>query len=176
MKEKLTLRNILLCGAALAGILVFALSFLAKITFVYGDTATSYKNAIWGCDMGLGGKLGPAVLPMIGVILALVAGLCLCVMLLAGDKLVKDAKVRRIIVLVAAGLLVVGGVLLFFTKQGVAAAYAKKVGGGTTAKDIMDSWADMGMKVKTTVSVILGIGAILGGGLAAAAELLPAKK
>ena len=163
MKEKLTLRNLLLCGGALAGLVAFVFTFLAKVTVSFMGSVTQYKNAIWGAKVQIGSdswlQLGPSVLPMIGAILIIVAAICAGVMLLAGETLVKEEKIRKIILWVAAGLMVVGGVLLFFTLQGFVKAYADKTHQdySTLLKNIKE------MNPKTTMSVIAGIGAILGG-------------
>ena len=163
MKEKLTLRNLLLCGGALAGLVAFIFTFLAKITVTYGMVTSQTKNVIWGAKVQVGSdawvQLGPAVLPMIGAILIILAALCAGAMLLAGEKLVKDAKLRKIVLWGAAVLMIVGGVFLFFTLQGYVHAYVAKMGGDYDflLKEMKE------MNPKTTMSVIAGIGAILGG-------------
>ena len=123
MKEKLTLRNVAIWFAALLALVVFILSFTAK--FWYGTKAGGimFNNIIWGSKYGAewsGGHeygasipgVGPAVLPMIGIILVLLSAIGAVVV----SFVVKDEKLRKIIILVCAGLMLLGGVFAFITR------------------------------------------------------------
>ena len=123
MKEKLTLRNVAIWFAALLALVVFIVSFTAK--FWYGTKAGGimFNNIIWGSKYGAewsGGHeygasipgVGPAVLPMIGIILVLLSAIGAVVV----SFVVKDEKLRKIIILVCAGLMLLGGVFAFITR------------------------------------------------------------
>ena len=167
------LKKILLCGVSLAAVVIFGLSFLAKITLTtMGNVVFQYKNVIWGTTMD-NIKLGPAIAPMIGVILILVGGLCIGCMALAGDKLLKKELHVRIAIIAGAVLMMVGGLLLFFTKDSLAAAYCR-VDPHVTKQQVLSFWN--GMNPKTTVSVILGIVAILVGIAGCGAEVFVKEK
>lgn len=167
------LKKILLCGVSLAAVVIFGLSFLAKITLTtMGNVVFQYKNVIWGTTMD-NIKLGPAIAPMIGVILILAGGLCIGCMALAGDKLLKKELHVRIAIIASAVLMMVGGLLLFFTKDSLAAAYGR-VDPHATKQQVLSLWNEM--HPKTTVSVILGIVAILAGIAGCGAEVFIKEK
>ena len=123
MKEKLTLRNVAVWFATLLALVVFIVSFTAK--FWYGTKAGGimFNNIVWGSKYGAewsGGHeygasipgVGPAVLPMIGIILVLLSAIGAVVV----SFVVKDEKLRKIIILVCAGLMLLGGVFAFITR------------------------------------------------------------
>ena len=123
MKEKLTLRNVAIWFAALLALVVFIVSFTVK--FWYGTKAGGimFNNFIWGSKSGaewadgrmFGGSfpgVGPAVLPLIGILLVLLSAIGAVVV----SFVVKDEKLRKIIILVCAGLMLLGGVFAFITR------------------------------------------------------------
>ena len=102
MKEKLTLRNVVICGAAFIGILFFCLSFAVKGYLEFNQAGHFmqhvFDNAIWSTSHMVGYLDGvkttegdttgkPFALPIIGLVLVLVAVLgAVAVALLVNDK------------------------------------------------------------------------------------------
>ena len=128
MKEKLTLRNVIIWGAAFLGLLFFFLSFAVKAqVYGYGEggkVAYVFTNAIWGgksLELYFNGQLlatdpvqeKPFILPIIGLILLIVA----VVGAVLVSFLVKDNKLSKILLIVAGGLAIVGGVFVFFVGE-----------------------------------------------------------
>ena len=191
MKEKLTLRNVIIWGAAFLGLLFFFLSFAVKAQ-VYGHgegekVAYVFTNAIWGgdtLDIYMNGQLlesGPAqgkpfILPIIGVILLLVAVLGAVVI----SFLVKDNKLAKILLIVAGALAIVGGVFVFFVGESAIRSLAYLIAGDEGLKELESFRAQMranGFKAGAkALGIIIGIVAILVGGSFAAAPFLPEKK
>ncbi len=178
--KKFTLRDILICAGAFLGVLVFIFSIVAELRIVgvgmYGDT--SYLNFIWGAtrvkDNVSGAvdtlpaemQLGAVALPLIGAILALVAGLGAVVV----NFLVKDEKVRRICMFVCGGLLVLGGVFTFFAETSYLTTAAKK--GGMTLDQYKQYLQAHNLAVKCGLPIVSGILAIVGGGAVCASEFV----
>ena len=152
------LKKLLLGGVALAGVVVFVISFFAKLTLTnMGGIVTQYKGIIWGGSEVGGFKIGAAVVPLIGAILVLVAALCLGVMAIFGKDLIKDDRARMLVFISAAALMLVGGILFFFSKD----SYIDAVVAATGApKNIVASQIN-GQHPKTTISVLAGIGSIV---------------
>ena len=184
MKGKLTLRNVLICAGAFLAILVFVFSFLTALrsTSSYGDAEA--LNVIWGStqvkDLA-SGKISDLPearkalgLPLVGVILVLVGGLCALVMALFGEKLIKDEKVRKIVLLVAAGLVVLGGVFQFFVVSAYISSNAKEA--GVTVEEYKKQLEVMGVTLSSAMSIVSGILAILGGGAICASQFVADKK
>lgn len=138
MKEKLTLRNVILWGVALTLLVLFFISFAATVkmsTAIEGMPITiTLHHALWGSDSMSAfseGKLEAEAIPaaaragsisgIIGVILFLLASGGL----VAVSFLVKDEKLKKILVLVCAGLILVGSILLFFVGNVFYRAIAK---------------------------------------------------
>ena len=184
MKEKLTLRNLLLWCAGLMGILVLVFSFLTSLNFNDAGSKFAIKNIIWGANAqemaGVRAKIdpayGPSVIVMIGVILVVLGAVCAVLMSLLGEKLVKDAKIRKIVLLVAGGLMVAGGVMHFFivpSAAGAYAAYRTKMGYPTTAAQVLELWKDS--HPSSAMAIVSGILAILGGGAACVSQFVKEK-
>lgn len=183
MKGKLTLRNVLICAGAFLAVLVFVFSFLTALrsTSSYGDMEA--LNVIWGATKAkdiASGKISDLPeaqkalgLPLVGAILVLVGGLCALVMALFGEKLIKDEKVRKIVVLVAAGLVVLGGVFQFFVVSAYISAQAKA--NGVTVEQYKKLLEDGGVTLSSTMSIVSGILAVLGGGAICASEFVKSK-
>ena len=191
MKEKLTLRNVIIWGAAFLGLLFFFLSFAVKAQ-VYGHgegekVAYVFRNAIWGgdtLDIYMNGQLlesGPAqgkpfILPIIGVILLLVAVLGAVVI----SFLVKDNKLAKIFLIVCGVVAITGGVFVFFVGESAIRSLAYLIAGDEGLKQIESFRAEMkanGFKAGAkALGIIIGIVAILVGGSFAAAPFLPEKK
>ena len=190
MKNKLTLRNVLICCGAFLALLVFIFSFLTTLRLVDGSTTTTYQNIIWGTNKEIvvnGGTkveqtLDPAypaaVLPFIGVLMVILGGIGAVVVALV----VKDEKIRKIALLACAGLIVVGGVFHFFTYSSFADAVARyyndhKISSALpdrTGQYYLDAWKDSQPSV--AMAVISGILAILGGGAVCVSQFVKDKK
>ena len=183
MKGKLTLRNVLICAGAFLAILVFVFSFLTALrsTSSFGDMES--LNVIWGSTQAkdiASGKISDLPqpqkalgLPLVGAIMVLVGGLCALVMALFGEKLIKDEKVRKIVVLVAAGLVVLGGVFQFFVVSAYISSQAKEA--GVTVEQYKKQLETMGVTLSSAMSIVSGILAVLGGGAICASEFVKSK-
>ena len=138
MKEKLTLRNVILWGVASVLVILFVASFLASIKWTgtmdgtYGTI--TLPHGFWGASAMVfaGGGYHAAefvpvaarrgsVVGIIGVILLFLSagGIALITLLL------KDEKLKKILTFVIAGVILVAGVLMFFTGGAFYYAYAK---------------------------------------------------
>ena len=185
MKKFLTLRNILICGGAFLAILVFIFSFVAafRVTSSNG-TWSEYQGIVWGArtikfsdgsseTAAPQDAIGAVVLPLIGAILFILAGLGSIVLVLFGDKFLSE-QVKKIGFIVCGGLLVLGGIFTFFTAEGFIANVAAKAGG--TAQQVKDMWAALNAKTSCGLPIVSGILAILGGGAICASQFVPDKQ
>ena len=191
MKEKLTLRNVIVWGAAFLGLLFFFLSFAAKAQ-LYGEDggdkiAYIFRNAIWSCNFleahlnggymvgnAIDGK--PFVLPIIGIVLLLLAVLAA----VAISFFVKDNKLSKILLIACGGLAIVGGVFIFFVGESALRSFVYLMEGEDGLAHIEEYRAEllkggwhMGPRF---LSTLIGIVAILAGGAFIAAPFLPEKK
>ena len=193
MKKFLTLRNIVLCCGALFLLVAFFISFAAKVTAYNGGYTQSYNNIVWGCnsftlngekhalvDLGMGiEKADPAILPLIGLILMLLAAIGAALVAL----LVKKPWAKWVVVGLAV-LAIAGAIFQFFAMQGflrgMINAMARAL--GVTDKEAIEQEyqsALEGMKeqgARTTVSTLMGIFGIVGGLAVGASQFLPEKK
>ena len=187
MKEKLTLRNILICAAAFIAVVCFCLSFAVcarSALFNSGHSMTTImKGAVWHPTAVLRYSDGaytdtrvvnnPSIfaLPLVGFILVLLAGIGAVVTALV----VKDKKVSKI-VLVACGLLAVtGGVFEFFVGQTYIRTSASD--SGMTIEQAKQMIAALGIKITTgPLGIVTGILSILAGLMVAVSPFLPEKK
>lgn len=192
MKEKFTLRNALICCAALLAILVFVFSFLASYRVAAGTNYIEYKGIIWGSSLniredGTRTAMNPAVgalaLPLIGAILTLVGGLCACCLAFFGEKVIKDEKVRKIILFVAAGLMILGGVFSFIYEapfKDALGAQWKAIYGVGDFSYVEAAWkVALSSSTYTTscaLPIISGILAIVGGGAIVCSQFVADKK
>lgn len=171
MKKLLTLRNCLICCGSLFGLVAFILAAVCGATFTVsgfgGTSSTLYQNVVFGN----GKDYGAAVLPLIGAILVLVGVLCAVVVGFFGDKFLKDAKVRKVLLLVAAAFVLLGGVFLFFIKGANASAWAAKSGG--TKEDYLSVWSHG--KYEAAGIIIAGVLAVLGGLSICASQFVKSK-
>ena len=191
MKEKLTLRNVIIWGAAFLGLLFFFLSFAVKAQ-VYGQGEGGkwqyvFTNAIWSdstLEIYLNGKLmdagavtgKPFILPIIGVILLLVAVIGAVLV----SFLVKDAKLSKILLIAAGGVAILGGVFVFFVGESALRSFAYAMGGEEALNDMASIRAEMKQAGfhdgPRALGVIIGIVAILAGASFGVAPFLPEKK
>ena len=185
MKKFLTLKNILLCSAALLALAAFILSFLVDVNFVTqgGDGARFFKF-IWGpkrlAEFGEGEfheadipaallPMPTATLPLVGALLVLIGTVAAVVV----GLLVKKPFAKWI-VLGCGALAVLGGVFFFFFKAGALAQFGKMM--DITAEQAKQFLEAAGAKIKSAGAVVAGILGILAGGACAASALLPEKK
>lgn len=128
MKEKLTLRNVIIWTASLIGLVVFCVSFAIKGVFETPGDRVEFNNIIWGSTSGtmrgqtapmsdiLGfEKLDANVFGLLGVIFALVAAIALVVSAFA----IKNEKIAKIVVLSSAGVMLLGGIFQFLIVPGI---------------------------------------------------------
>ena len=191
MKEKLTLRNVVIWGAAFLGLLFFFLSFAAKAQ-VYGQAeggqgAYVVKNAFWSCNFlefrlndnyvaGFSVTGKPFALPLIGMILLLVAVVGAVVVSL----LIKDNKLSKILLIACGGVAVVGGVFIFFVGESAFRTFVYEAFGQTGLDHLEEVRAEMKgngwHEGPRALSVIIGVVAILAGAAFGVAPFLPEKK
>ncbi len=171
MKKFLTLRNCLICCGSFLGLVAFILAAACGATYTYeilgGTKSVLYSNVVFGN----GTDYGAAVLPLIGAILIIVGVLCAVVVGFFGDKFLKDAKVRKVLLIIAAAFVLLGGVFLFFIKGSNAAAWAAKSGG--TKEDYLSLWSHG--KYEAAGIIIAGVLAALGGLSICASQFVKSK-
>ena len=185
MKKFLTLKNILLCSAALLALVAFILSFTANVKFVtsegYGE---QFYNFIWGprklAEFG-GGEFAEApipaeflpmpvaALPLVGALLVFLGAVGALVVALLVKK-----PFAKWIVLGCGALVVLGGVFFFFFKNGAIKQLAKLM--ELTEEEAKQAIANVGLKIKSAGAVVAGILGIIAGGACVASALLPEKK
>lgn len=170
MKKLFTLRNCLVCVAALFALLVFIFSFVTSVKGYNsnGDLTGTYFNAIWGSTRmevaGISGPIpeaaqpGALALPIVGTFLVLAGGVCAVVVSFVAPK-------KKVVLVVAAALLVVGAVLVALTPlfffDNLAAVQAKAMGVDVaTAKEAMRK---AGGTLKAPLAVVSTILGVLGG-------------
>ena len=131
MKEKLTLRNVILWSIALFVLLLFFFTFGVGAKLVGPVDSSMYidmriRGAIWGCWSMTGTVNGHyagsvnskpvvSVAALIGAILLLLSSGGL----VAVSFLIKDEKLKKILIFVCAGVVFVGSILLFFASGAV---------------------------------------------------------
>lgn len=186
MKKFLTLRNVLICGAVLFALLVFLFSFMAAYrvtpsnghwyqsqTIIWGSRTTknwdgsSYTASANDAEKALG-------LPIVGAIFALLVAGGLVLVLLLGEKLFKDEKIRKIVLFALAGLLVLAGIFTFFAQLQFETNIAKEA--NMTLKEYHDFMKDMNWKASCGLPIVSGILAMLGGAAVAASQFIPDKQ
>lgn len=189
MKEKLTLRNVIIWSAAFLGLLIFCLSFAggARMSYTEGNHSLLYKftNAIWSCShvnvydngslMASGDIAGkPFILPILGIVLVLVAAIGAVLI----SFLLKNEKLAKILLIVAGVLSIVGGVFVFFTGESVIRSFVYEMTGNLDQLEAYKAeFKSAGGKWGPgALTVILGILAIVAGGLNIVAPFLPEKK
>ena len=134
IKEKLTLRNAVIWGAALLGIVFFFLTFAINgqiveyeqdgqlvthtMTYVFhnilwdGTTVDFLHDGVYSNSASIRSGAQFA-LPIIGAILLIVA----CLGAVVVSFLVKDKKVYMISLIAAGALAITGGIFIFFAKE-----------------------------------------------------------
>ena len=188
MKKFFTLRNIVLLGALVFGLLAFFLSFGARMTVTLDHTRGTLLHIIWGCDaMIYEGhreaapyQFGPSVLPMIGLILILVGTLAAVVVGLFLNK-----PFAKWIVLCGAVVALAGSVMAFIVVGPFARAFVDatiKASGMSLTPEQYNQMLEM-MKTEINkgdpvyvIPVLSGIFGIVAALAAGASQFLPEKK
>ena len=189
MKERLTLRNVVIWVAAFIGILFFCLSFAASANLVFNaETVTadySFKNVIWDGGHIIGkangrvvvdGKVASSLfaLPLVGIILVLVSALAAVIISFA----VKNDKIKKFALIGAGVLSITGGIFVFFVGETAIRTYCVlsqyPLSDLDKFKGMMESaggkWGPDGLVV------VIGIFSILSGCAYAISQFLPEKK
>ena len=189
MKDKLTLRNALVCCAFFFALVVFVMSFLAAYRYTYtlmGDHDITIKGIIWGAtgykSITSGGgatvisegkydkPYDPAAMGLVGTLLVFVGALAALVVSLV----LKESKVRKYVLIGCGALVVVGAVLTFFTVESFYASYAKA--NNSTVKDVKDMLANSEAKVHCALPIIMGILGVVSGGAIVCSQFISDKK
>ena len=181
MKKFLTLKNILLCGAAVFAIVAFVLSFTAGIHFKdnHGVEAMFY-NFIWGpkrfSEMGYSGDIPSSLLPMPKAVLPIVGALLVIVGTVAAVLigLFLNKPIAKWVVLGCGAIAIIGGVFFFLFRSTAIAQFAKMI--GATIEQAESVIETQGIKVISAGAVVGGILGILAGGSCVVSALLPEKK
>ncbi len=172
MKEKLTLRNLLLCFVALFGLLVFIFSFVTNVKAFdkAGDWNGTYNSVIWGCksmtvpylgEVALPKPYGALGLPLVGSILVFVGALAaFCISLL-----VKKEKAVRIVLVLVAVAMIAGGVFVMLTPLSLFNALAERnaAESGLPLDKVKEAMKAAGGSLSSSLAIVSGILAILGG-------------
>ena len=190
MKEKLTLKNIILLAAAGVALIVFCLSFAIPLPFaaaeetgranfiIWGSTkliANSGQQMPWSDMLGIE-RMDPNFFGLFGVILALVAAAALVLAVFV----IKNEKVAKIMILVCAGVLLLSGIFQFLLVSGFKASLVNPVirkYGEAVRADVEKEVAYMQSYFRLSAgSVICGVVTILAAIAAGVSPFLPAKK
>ena len=189
MKERLTLRNVVIWGAAFIGLLFFFLSFAvsAKLTFAEENHFAEYTfgNAIWNGGSIVGKDNGrvivegtvqgsPFALPIVGIVLVLVSALAAAIISFA----VKDEKIKKYALIGAGVISVTGGIFVFFVGETAVRTYCVLSDYPLSKLDYLKNilkanGAEWG---PGALGIITGIFSILSGCAYAASQFLPEKK
>ena len=190
MKNKLTLRNVMICVGVLFGLLVFVFSFLAAYRVSAGEKWIEYQTTIWGIGrvnhndgsaeiLANADRTQALALPLIGAILALVGALCTCTLVFVGDKLIKDEKVRKIVMFVAGGFMVLGGVFTFFADGAMKAEFVRW-SGASNFDSVVATWklalVSSSISQSYALPIVSGILGVLGGGAIVCSQFVSDKK
>lgn len=186
MKQKLVLRNILLCCGAFLLVAAFAFSFLVRGIVVTGSNSMMYyQGVLWG-----NGKVIQvvgstttsymideerryvAVAAIIGFIVMAVAGIAAVVLKIV----LKKENAERVALIGCGAVALVGAILTFIPMNLALHCYAMEFNmsleNAKQAWDVLLNWNE---KV-SFLHVVLSIAGIVGAGLIGAAGVLKAKK
>ena len=190
MKEKLTLKNIILLAVAGVAFIVFCLSFAIPLRFTTAAESGRAPFIIWGCSklvanngqvMGWNDLFGiermdPNFFGLFGVILALLAAIALVLAVFV----IKNEKVAKIIILVCAGVLLLSGIFQFLLVSGFKASLVNPVirkYGESIRAELEKEVAYIQSYFRLSAgSIICGIVTILAAAAAGVSPFLPAKK
>ena len=185
MKEKLTLRNLILAVVATIGLVLFFVSFGASAS-LKGFAEDSYgvvkfSTVVWSSSayemisgsVHMGGVIPEAyrvasVPGIIGALLfILVSGGLIAVVFL-----VKNEKVRKILMFVCGGLYLAAAILMFFVGEVAWKNFATMMGITVEAAKS----ANPGLKASSPYGIVSGIFGIIMAGGVIASNFIPDKK
>ena len=185
MKKFLTLKNILLCSAALLALVAFILSFTAGVKYVDANgNGEKFFNFIWGpkrlAEFGGGAYIEAnipaqylpmpvATLPLVGALLVFVGAAAAVVL----NFLLKKPFTKWI-VLGCGAVVILGGVFFFLIRDGAVKQIAKVM--EVTEVQAQEFLAHYGLKIKSAGAVVGGILGILAGAACVASTFVPEKK
>ena len=192
MKEKLTLRNILIVGGFTLALATFIMSFFARFTVDMDGTRASYLGIVWGCkyitapgydkipvseDAGVD-RLQPSAILLVGTILIFVGALGAALVALFVNK-----PFAKWIIVGCAVLVLAGAIMEFFAKSSFVRAMFETMGkAGNWSKEKVDERYNEAManiskfNPATGVSTASGILAIFAALAIGVAPFLPEKK
>ena len=193
MKKYLTLRNAVLCGAAVLVLAAFIMSFFVSLDAVAEGIKGSYKHILWGCDKAVangqvtpisemstinGDKLKAMGLPIAGLIMMVVGTV--------GAILVALFLKKPFAKYVVAGLglvVLAGGIMQFWPVESFARAYVYSFKGIEEASQSNIDYAIeqhillfKEMNAHAPIAVVMGIFGCLSGVVVAASQFLPEKE
>ena len=188
MKNFFTLKNIVLLGAVVFGLVAFFLSFAANLTTTIDGARGTMKNIVWGCNLFVSEghvevppyKIGPSVLTMIGFILILVG-----ILGAAGIGLFLQKPWAKWIVVACAAVALVGSVFTFIYVGPFARAFTDAMFKAQGLHPTQEQYNHMFEQVKEMFKngdpscpgcVVAGILGIIAAGAAGASQFLPEKK
>ena len=188
MKKFFTLRNIVLLGAVVFGLVAFFLSFAANLTVTMDGSRGTLKNIVWGCNLFVADghaevppyKFGPSVLTMIGFILILVG-----ILGAAAVGLFLQKPFAKWIVVACAAVALVGSVFTFIFVGPFARAFTDAMVKSTGMELTPEQYNQLLEQVKGQFEsgnpscpgcIVAGILGIIAAGAAGASQFLPEKK
>ena len=188
MKKFFTLKNIVLLGAVVFGLVAFFLSFGANLNVTIDGTRGTLKNIVWGCNLFVANghgevppyKIGPSVLTMIGFILILVG-----ILGAAAVGLFLQKPWAKWIVVACAAVALVGSVFTFIYVGPFARAFTDAMFKSQGLHPTQEQYNHMFEQVKEMFKngdpscpgcVVAGILGIIAAGAAGASQFLPEKK
>lgn len=193
MKKLLTLRNVILCCAAVLILAVFIMSFFVSFNVSIAGIYYSYKHVLWGCDkVAMGGTeltiselenfsgatLKAMALPLAGLIMMVVGVAGAVVVAL----LVKKPFAKYIVM--GLGLVALaGGIMQFWPIESFARSYVNSIKGVEQASQAeIDEAINFYIKVfkdgnsSAPVAVVMGILGCLSGVAVVASQVVPEKE
>ena len=187
MKEKLTLRNVVIWGAAFLGLLFFFLTFTIKGYYQFtesGDaTKVVFDNILWdgtasttyfnGKFDGMSklAKSGAYPLSIIGAILLLVCSLGM----VAISIFIKNDKIRKYVSIGAGVAVIAGGIFIFFVKETIVRTLCLNYFGSLDYLDELKKMLNATYNAGA-MAVVVGVVSILVGCAFGMSPFLPEKK
>ena len=190
MKKFLTLRNAVLCCAAVLVLAALIMSFFVSLNATVGGMQASYKHILWGCDIlvengkpiniselntYIGKTIKPMILPLIGLIMMVVATIGAILIAL----LVKKPFAKYIVA--GLGLVILAsGIMQFWPIESFAYANVTSTKGiqQDQVKDLVEYYIKLYKLLDASVplAIVMGVLGCLSGVAVAASQFLPEKK
>ena len=196
MKERLTLRNVVIWGAALLGIVFFFLTFAIdgtivnfeqdsllvnhRMTYVFhnilwdGTNVDFYHDGVY--ESSIGTRSGAQfALPIIGAILLIVS----CLGAVVVSFLVKNKKIYTISLIAAGVLAITGSIFIFFCKETMIRNFLFQE--GVPLSDINQHYEEYkamlnGQYESNALAYVIGVIGIVAGCAFGVSPFLPEKK